>query len=316
MKWSGRIGISILLALVMLIVRDLGYVFRLRVLTDGRLSFKEALRVILLWEFGSAITPGMIGGKAVAIYMLIKNKIRAAHASSIVLLAILLDEFIFVILFPIFFFSFGARMLHGSTSCPDWIILRGRMPIVDNVKYLENTIFIMLFVVLFFVLIAFLGIFLYPRGIRNLIRKIGGIGILSRWRNSIVEFADELFTASKHLRSKGILFWIQVISFTLISWIGRYFVGVAIVWGFANSNFEVLEVYVKQYALWLMFYVPSTPGSSGIAETLYMAFYCEYIQNGMSSSAAFIWRFMSYYIYLIIGFVLLFLGGEKKIIED
>ncbi len=316
LKWTGKIGISILLALSMLALRDLGYVLRLRLLTDKKISIRESLRIILLWEFGSAITPGMIGGKAVAIYLLIKNKIRAAQASSIVLLAILLDEFIFVMLFPVFYFSFGAKMLHGSTNCPDWIRLREKMPIVDNVKYLESMIFIMLAIILIFVLIVFIGIFLFPRGIRNLIRAISRIRILKRWNHSIAEFADEIFSASKHIRSKGFSFWTQVICFTFISWLGRYLVGVAIVWGFANSNFDLLEVYVKQYALWLMFYVPSTPGSSGIAETLYMAFYCEYILTGMSSTAAFLWRFMSYYVYLIIGFVLLFFGGEKKIIED
>jgi uncharacterized protein (TIRG00374 family) len=84
----------------------------------------------------------------------------------------------------------------------------------------------------------------------------------------------------------------------------------AIVYGFSTGSMDWLYVYVKQYALWLMFYLPSTPGSSGIAEALYMAFYCESITPGMSGTAAFVWRFMSYYVYLFIG-VLVFSFGRN-----
>lgn len=316
LKWTQRIGTSILLALSMLALRDLGYILRLRVLTDKKISFKSCLRIILLWEFGSAITPGMIGGKAVAVYLLVKNKIKVAQASSVVLLSILLDEFIFVLLFPIFYFLFGSRMLHGDVNCPDWILLRAKMPIIDNVKYIENTIFVMLSIIMGFVIIAFVGIFLYPMWIRNLIQSLSKMNLLSRWKNPISSFAEDIYTASQHIRSKGYGFWSQVLLFTLLSWMGRYLVGVAIVWGFANSNFDFIEVYVKQYALWLMFYVPSTPGSSGIAETIYMAFYCEYITSGMSGTAALLWRFISYYVYLVIGFFLLFFVEKETIRED
>ncbi len=316
LKWTGRIGLAILFAIIMLFLRDLGYVLRLRLLTDHQLSFMATVRIVLLWEFGSAITPGMIGGKAVAIFLLIKNKINAAKASSMVLLAILLDEFIFILLFPFFYFLIGAKMLHGDTSCPDWLQLREKMPFIDNIKYLESMIFVVLSLILIFVIVAFVGIFLKPIWIRNIIKRVATNRILQRWQDGICEFADELYETSRQIGKKNRVFWIQLISYTLMSWVGRYIVGVAIVWGFSNDSFDLLTIYSKQYALWLMFYLPSTPGSSGIAEALYMAFYCQYIQESMSGTAAFIWRFMSYYVYLFIGFFLLFLGGERRIVDE
>lgn len=315
-SWTGRIGVAILLALAMLLIRDLGYVLRLRLLTDYKISFWKTVRIILLWEFGSAITPGMIGGKAVAVYLLIKNKIHAAKASSMVLLCIILDEFIFILIFPVLYLFIGSKMLHGNTDCPDWIALKSKIPLIDNIKYIEYTIWIMLGLIMTFVIIAFIGIFLHPMYLRSIIYKLSKIPILNRWKGSIQEFADELIETSRQIKSKSKTFWIQLLSYTLMSWVGRYLVGVAIVWGFANVHFDFVTAYTKQYALWLMFYLPSTPGSTGIAEALYMAFYCEYIQAGMSGTAAFLWRLMSYYIYLIFGFLLLFTGKENIVEED
>lgn len=315
LKWTTLMYKGVLLSALMLILRDIGYVLRLRLLTDYNIGFWESLKIILLWEFGSAITPGMIGGKAVAIYMLVKNKINAAKASSIVLMAILLDEFIFILLFPVFYFLYGKQMFQLGTQCPDWIELKAKLPWIENIKYLEYTVILMLVFILIFVGIVFMGIFIYPSWIKQLIKTLGRLPLLKKWRFTIDEFADEIHQTSIHIRSKKPLFWIQLSLFTLMSWVGRYLVGVAIVYGFSTGQIDWLYVYVKQYALWLMFYLPSTPGSSGIAEALYMAFYCDSIQPGLSGTAAFVWRFMSYYIYLFIGIIALFFTKDSDMVS-
>jgi len=306
---------GVALSALMLVLRDVGYVLRLRLLTEYKIGFLESVKIILLWEFGSAITPGMIGGKAVAIYMLIKNKVNAARASSIVLMAILLDEFIFIVLFPIFYVLFGKQMFHLATECPDWIALKAKLPWIENIKYMEYTVMLILIVILIFVGIVFLGVFIYPSWIRQLVRTIARFPLLSKWKSVIHKFADEMHHTSIHIRSRNTFFWIQLGFYTLMSWAGRYMVGVAIVYGFSAGSIDWLYVYVKQYALWLMFYVPATPGSSGIAEALYMVFYCDSITPGMSGTAAFIWRFMSYYIYLFIGLLVLVFSRDSDMLE-
>lgn len=314
LQWTDTMIKGVLLAAAMLVLRDLGYVIRLRLLTDKAISLRECIRIVLLWEFGSAITPGMIGGKAVAIYMLVKNKIHAAKASSIVLMAILLDEIIFIVLFPIFYFLFREEMFRFGLDCPDWLALKSKMPWIDNIQYLEYTVFVMLALLFGFVAIVFMGIFIYPSWIRQFIKTIGRFPLWSKWRSSIHDFADEVHQTSLHIRKKRLRFWLELTFSTFISWCGRYLVGVAIVYGFSTGHIDWMYVYVKQYALWLMFYLPSTPGSSGIAEALYMAFYCDSILPGLSGTAAFVWRFMSYYIYLFIGLVILLLGKSHRVV--
>ena len=63
----------ILLAVVVILFRDLGYIYRIRAVTDQQLTWGRALYVIILWEFASAVTPSVVGGSAVAIFILNKE---------------------------------------------------------------------------------------------------------------------------------------------------------------------------------------------------------------------------------------------------
>src|SRR5437870_2212807 len=54
-RWIG-------LALLMMVVRDLSYMIRIRVLTDNQINWYRSFVVIMLWEFASALAPGIIGG--------------------------------------------------------------------------------------------------------------------------------------------------------------------------------------------------------------------------------------------------------------
>ena len=63
-NWSW--SLALLVGFVTL--RDAGYVLRLKWLSNGELTWKQAIETTVLWEFASAITPGIVGGGAVAIW--------------------------------------------------------------------------------------------------------------------------------------------------------------------------------------------------------------------------------------------------------
>jgi hypothetical protein len=306
MKYTVRILMGIGFAILMLGLRDFGYVMRLRLLTDNQISLKQSIQTILLWEFGSAITPGMLGGKAVAIYLLIKNGINAAKASSIVLLAIIFDEILFILAFPLFFFIVGDQMLTPSMGCAEVAALQQKLSFLSNIQYVKQASWMMLGFLFLFVFLVFVGVFVVPSHIRNLLYAVSKIPLVNRKQQSIVVFADDIYESSLVYRRKPSIFWVNLVLYTMLSWIGRYLVGVAIVWAFASpSLFDFLIVYAKQYTLWLQFYLPTTPGSSGLAEMLFITFYCQYIPEGFTAVAAFFWRFVSYYVYLFIGIIVL-----------
>ena len=55
----------LLVSLIMMAVRDIGYMIRLRVLSDKSLNWRKTFNIIMLWEFTSAVTPSAIGGTSI-----------------------------------------------------------------------------------------------------------------------------------------------------------------------------------------------------------------------------------------------------------
>ena len=60
--------VALVCLLGLVLIRDLGYVLRLRWLSNGSLTWRNAIETTVVWEFASAITPGIVGGGAVAIW--------------------------------------------------------------------------------------------------------------------------------------------------------------------------------------------------------------------------------------------------------
>jgi len=91
----------ILVAALLMAGRDMGYTFRLMTLSEGKFKFWKAFRVIMLWEFTSAITPSAVGGTSVAVVYVNKEGLTVGRSSAVVMITSFLDELYFVVMFPI-----------------------------------------------------------------------------------------------------------------------------------------------------------------------------------------------------------------------
>ena len=70
-SWQGLMTLDwhiewVAVAVGLVLIRDLGYMWRLRVLSMGTLTWPKTASSIVLWEFASAMTPSVVGGSAVA----------------------------------------------------------------------------------------------------------------------------------------------------------------------------------------------------------------------------------------------------------
>ena len=150
----------LLLAVLFMVGRDLGYMIRIRVLSDGQLGWRSAFRVIMLWEFTSAVTPAAVGGTSVATIYVHKEGVNVGRATSIVMLTSLLDELYFLVIFPL------VLLLAGFGGLFD----------LDNPGVLTTSL--MAFALagysakLIWVVILSYGLFINPRGIKWLIIRI------------------------------------------------------------------------------------------------------------------------------------------------
>lgn len=296
-KWS---FLWFVVALGFMAVRDIGYIVRLLILAEGKLTFRQAFRVVMLWEFTSAITPSAIGGTSVAILYINKEGIGVGRSSAIVMATSFLDELYFLIMFPLLLVVVKSDALFG-VSLSDGTLFTSQLFVLAFIGYGLK---------LLYVLVLSYGLFINPRGLKWLLLMIFRLPILRRWKHGANDAGTEIIENSREFRTKPIGFWLKSFLATFFSWTSRYWVVNALLLAFFAVSDHFI-IFARQLVMWIMMLVSPTPGGSGFAEYVFTRFLGEFIPvepailGTVAIALAFIWRLVTYYPYLIIGAIML-----------
>lgn len=286
-------------ALIMMIVRDLGYMARLRILTDGSFSWRKSFRIIMLWEFTSAITPSAIGGTSVAILYLNKEGLKVGKSSAIVMSTSFLDELYFILMFPLLILFLDVNQLF-MTDTPIHSIWLDSLLYFALIGYLVKASYFM---------VLTYGLFWNPRGLKWLLLWIFKLPILRKWKQGANQAGTDIIESSKELRRKPFVFWLKAFMATFWSWTARYWVVNVILLAFIFQGYSITEhimIFARQLVMWIMMLVSPTPGGSGFSEWVFTKYLGEFLPSvGVAATMALIWRLISYYPYLIIGVFIL-----------
>ena len=94
--------------------------------------------------------------------------------------------------------------------------------------------------------------------------------------------------------------------------ISRYLVVNALLIAFTTSGSQLLA-FVRQLILWVVMTISPTPGGSGVSEYMFREYYTDFFDvAGMALVVAFVWRIITYYMYLLIGAIII-PGWVKKL---
>ncbi len=291
-SWKKQAIWAILGALLMVVLRDVGYIYRIRLLSDKAFSWRKSFDVIMLWEFASALTPSIVGGSGVAIYVLHREGLNLGRATATVFVTALMDEVFYIIAVPLVFIIVGPERLFPTDDL--FGILTPGM--LKNLFY-----FGYLFIVTLTTFIL-LGIFFFPRRTKYFLVKLFSFGILRRWQRNMVRLGDEIIVSSTHFRGKSTAYWLEAMAATSVSWTARFLTLNFILLAF-TGGFDQVEVYGRQLVMWVIMLISFTPGSSGIAELLLPAFfgYLPDIAPVLLALVAILWRLLTYFPYLFVG---------------
>ena len=291
----------LLLACLMMVFRDLAYMIRIRILTDKMLNWRQSFNVIMLWEFASAVTPGVVGGAAVAMFILEREKIPLGKSTALVIITAMLDNFFYILAIPILFLFISVEALFPAD--------------LSSIREGGMIIFWIGFSILALVnLLLITSVFIYPKLFGNLAKFIYRLPFLKKRMHKAEKFARDIETASIELKGKSIGFWFKLMAVTTWSWTSRYLVINFVLLAFIDIGlFENIIILGRQLVMWLVMILPSTPGGTGVAEYLFSEMLSDFIRNGtLALSLAFLWRLISYYPYLLIGSILLPGWLQKK----
>ncbi len=291
--------IWLVIAILLMAVRDFGYMVRLRLLSENDFSWKQAFRIIMLWEFTSAVTPSAIGGTSVAILYLNKEGLSIGRSSAVVMATSFLDELYFILMFPILIFLLNIHELFMLDVAKESIW-------VSSLLYFALGGYL---IKLLYILVLSYGLFYNPRGLKWLLLWLFKLPILRKWKQGANKAGTDIIASSKELRKKPFKFWIKVFMATFFSWTARYWVVNAILLAFCLQGFGIMEhfmIFARQLVMWIMMLLSPTPGGSGFSEWVFQTYLGEFLPSlGVAATMALIWRLISYYPYLFIGVYLL-----------
>jgi len=284
-------------ALLLSATRDMAYMYRIRLLTGKALSWRKAFDVIFLWEFASSVTPSVVGGSAIAVFILIKEKLGAGRSAAIVMVTALLDEIFYIAMVPLVFLiaGFDRLMVVGSTFTFMGIVF-GPMGI-----FLVGYIIISILTIL-----LSYGVIFNPSAFKWVLVRLTALPFLRKFRDGATETGNQVILASTEFKGKSFGFWFRAFGATFFSWTARFWVVNLLIMGFTGliSYPENFLIYARQLMMWVIMLVSPTPGGSGIAEYFFPVFLREFIAGkagDLTTLVAFSWRLITYYPYLIIG---------------
>ena len=289
-EFSHRSAWALAAAIGLVVIRDLAYMARVKILSMGQFDWRSSLRVVLLWEFASAITPSVIGGSPIAIYIMKREGMTLGRSVATVLATSLMDEFFYVFVVPIFVFAIGTEVF-----IPEGLSETAQLSI-QSIFWTGYSIHCALTLLILFVL------FIRPKRTREIFLTLFRMRWLRRWKRWAESLTDEWMRASDSLKGATKTMWLKTLGVTFVSWTSRFLILNAVLYIFFDSV-QNLEVFARQLSLWIAMLVSPTPGASGIAEfSLPIFMQGVAVVGGVS---VLVWRTLTYFIYLIIGSILL-----------
>lgn len=265
------------------------------------LKFKSIFQQILVTQFFNGITPFSTGGQPMSVYMLNKSNIKITHATNIIV-----QNFV---LYQTALISIGAI----AVIINHYLNLFVNAPILKNLILLGFTINTLVGLVLLFISFStkFNKSFIFKA--LSILSKLKLIKDKDqkeqKWNKRLQEFhaSAELLKQKKSLFIKGYLY-----NFTGL--IAFYLVPLFVMFSLKDyHSLNVINTIVSSaYVLIMGSFVP-IPGGSGGVEYGYMQFFGNFTSGAILSTSLLLWRFITYYLGILIGGIMLsFYKGEDQ----
>jgi uncharacterized protein (TIRG00374 family) len=288
-SWTEKTFFWIFIALLCMVGRDFFYMWRIRLLTNHQLTWNKSFSVIMLWEFASALSPGVVGGAAVAMFILNREKIALGRSTAIVIITTMMDNLFYVMMIPLTFLFISSSDLFPHSYSGSQAI-----QVVFWTGYS---------IIAAAALLLFVALFIWPTFSKKFLGGIFSLPILKRWKSKAIQTGDDIIITSKEMKKETFLSWLKLFLVTCGSWISRYLVINAILQAFLDLTLnDHMLILGKQFVLWLFMLVSPTPGASGVAEYAFGELLVSFSESTiLLAGMAVIWRLISYFPYLFIG---------------
>lgn len=297
-EWSRYTIFWVLTSIVFLVIRHLAYATRLRILSDKAFSWRKCIELIFIWEFSSAVSPTSVGGSAVALFVLAQEKLSAAKTATIVIYSAVLDSLFFISTLLVLYLIFG------------WVMIRPELVDGNVARGLEVAFMFAYLFMLIYGGLFFYGLFINPNSVKWVLDKITNIKWFYRYKEKAVTLGHDMEIASLEMKNKHWPFHVGSFLSTATAWSCRFLLlsclVIAMKPGLITSFMEQLQLYARLESVFVIMAGSPTPGAAGVAEFTFSKLIKDYVPElGVALLIASGWRLMTYYLYLLIGAIII-----------
>ncbi|HRK73055.1 MAG TPA: lysylphosphatidylglycerol synthase transmembrane domain-containing protein [Rhodothermales bacterium] len=259
--------------------------FRIKFVSHGRIPFVPALRTQLVWDFYANITPSVIGGTPfAALYMNKDQRIPLGEASGIMMFLMLLDQIWFAVSILI---MLGASMFVEIIPASVGIIGEGAISLY------------------FLAIMSWAAIFAYatlvrPQILEWLVLKLFSLRFLSRFKARADREMEALQARAAIIRKEKPMFFVKGVLMTASLWVCRYFLLLFVVMSITEV-YNPVQIIFRAMAILLSYIIMPTPGGAGGIEAAYTVFMTPLLGAAYVAPTLFAWRFIGFYMFIIIG---------------
>ena len=255
----------------------------------GKFRLGLSLKTATVGKFYDYVTPFGSGGQPFEIYNLHKNGIDMGTATAVPLTSFFFGQVVFVILAIV-------SMIVRPPAITDAVIIMASVGL-----------FFVLLVPVFIILFS-LTPRLTSKIVAFIIRILGKLKIVKNVDEAITSSIKAISKNSKCIKTTVKSFWLTVLLF-LISL--AYHIAVCSIAYFTLKTFgynlpadgftEWLEMFFIAMILYSAVSFIPTPGNAGASEVTFYFVFVNNLAGGVGFTALMVWRFLSYYFYLITG---------------
>ena len=264
-----------------------------------RVPLKHCVNMAAAGQLIAAITPSSIGGEPVRVHELYKADVPIADATAIVLVERLLEAVLLVL--GVIFGMTAFSIIYNGTVDSSLIIL----------GWCGTGFFTAILIVLILIMRKTENVKRWGTKIVGLFTKKMKEERREKIIGSMITGIDQFYTTFRHFGNKARWGLVVGFIFSLLFWACEYLIASVIMVGLGFPPNMLLSV-VFQLVIAVILMIPCTPGSAGVAEAVYCAFYSLLGLGSMVGPFVIILRLILYYSNLIIGFVASFIIVKRE----
>ncbi|NLD52963.1 MAG: flippase-like domain-containing protein [Clostridiales bacterium] len=263
-----------------------------------RVSMRQSILCGLIGMYYSSITPAATGGQPMQVYSMKKYGVPAGITSSALAVKFFCWQCALLLLGAVAWIFNGAA-IHRALGKGIWMVSLG---------FFINGIMVVLVILLAISRNAVRAIIIFCVKAAHRLRLVKDVQkTSSRWDAALQDFHASVDIITKHPAQYLSLFALSLIQVT-----GLMSATYCVYRGFGLNAAGYGEILAIQLMLYIAASFTPLPGASGAQEGGFYLFFGSYFPGSIVFGALLVWRFLTYYLSIITGFIGVLIDGSRN----